>query len=202
MIQIFQKSLKWSLGIAVITLVLAALFSIVSTLLLSGLTWAVGMLVVLAIIFVGVIFDIVGVAATAADESPYHAMAAKKIAGAKEAILIVRNADRVANFCNDVIGDISGIVSGTAAAAVVVELGFVLGAHDDTPLQQAISVVFTSVVAALTVGGKAFGKTFAIRYSNDIIFWVGRIFHFFTDKLKFNITYKKRRPRKRKKVRK
>ena len=41
---------------------------------------------------------------------------------ARQAIYIVRNADRVSNFCNDVIGDISGIISGTAVAFVVLKL--------------------------------------------------------------------------------
>jgi uncharacterized Zn finger protein len=32
------------------------------------------------------------------------------------------------------------------------------------------------------VGGKAFGKSLAIRYSKDIIFQVGKILHFLEDK--------------------
>lgn len=186
---ILQKSFKWSFGIAVITLVLAAIFSVVSTFLLSGLAWAVGMLVVFAIVLTGVVFDIIGVAATAAGESPYHAMASKRVNGSKQAIMITRNADRVASFCNDVIGDISGIVSGTAAAAVVIELSLQLGYGEGSPIHFMVSVIFTSVVAALTVGGKAFGKTFAIQYSTDIIFQVGRLFYLTEDKLKIKVTY-------------
>jgi hypothetical protein len=192
---LMKQSFKWSSGIAVITLVLAAIFSIVSTFLLGGATWAIGMIVVLFIILIGVVFDIIGVAATAADEKPFHAMAAKRVHGSKQSIFITRNADRVANFCNDVVGDISGIVSGTAAAVVVIELTMQLGFGDDSGFQNVVSILFTSVVAALTVGGKAFGKTFAIRYATDIIFQIGRLFYFVEEKLKIKFTYtKKKKP--------
>lgn len=186
---LWKQSLTWSSGIAVITLVLAAIFSVVSTFLLSGVTWAVGMLIVFLIILIGVVFDIIGVAATAADEKPFHAMASKRLKGSKQSIFITRNADRVANFCNDVVGDISGIVSGTAAAAVVLELTIQLEYGEESPFQYVVSVLFTSVVAALTVGGKAFGKSFAIRYATEIIFEVGRLFYAIEKRLKIEITH-------------
>ncbi|MFC7394229.1 hypothetical protein [Scopulibacillus cellulosilyticus] len=182
-----KKSLKWSISIAVITFVLAALFSIVSNTLLNGVSWAVGMIIVLIIVLIGIFFDIIGVAATAAHEIPFHAMASEKVKGAKQAITITRNADRVANFCNDVIGDISGIVSGTASAVVVIELMVQFGKGEGSALQNTVSVLLTSVVCALTVGGKAFGKSFAIKYSTKIIFQVGRVFYFIEDHFHVNL---------------
>ncbi|MBM7646316.1 CBS domain containing-hemolysin-like protein [Scopulibacillus daqui] len=173
-----KKSLKWTISIAVITFVLAALFSVVSNILLNGVSWATGMIIVLGIVLIGIFFDIIGVAATAAQEIPFHAMASEKVKGAKQAIAITRNADRVANFCNDVIGDISGIVSGTASAVVVIELVVQFGKGEGTALQNTVSVLLTSIVCALTVGGKAFGKSFAMKYSTNIIFQVGRAFYF------------------------
>lgn len=190
---LFQKSIKWSSSIAVITLVLAAIFSVVSTFLLNGLTWAIGMLVVLFIVLTGVVFDIIGVAATAVDAKPFHAMAAKRVHGSKQAIFITRNADRMANFCNDVVGDISGIVSGTAVGAVVLELTIQTGYGESSLFHYVVGVLFTSVIAALTVGGKAFGKTFAIRYSTEIIFRVGYLFYFIEERLKIKFTYTKRK---------
>ncbi|GGE37539.1 hypothetical protein GCM10011391_15520 [Pullulanibacillus camelliae] len=173
-----QKSLKWSVTIAVITLVLAAIFSVISNAILEGANWAVGIMIVFIIVLIGVIFDIIGVAATATDEKPFHAMASDKVKGAKNAIAIARNADRVSNFCNDVIGDISGVVSGTASAVVVLELAISIGQGNDSPSQYVISVIFTSLTAAVTVGGKALGKTLAIKHATPIIFQVGRFFYF------------------------
>ncbi|UZJ80705.1 hypothetical protein [Fictibacillus sp. KU28468] len=183
----FHKSLKWSTGIAVITLVLAAIFSVASTLLLSGVSWGMGMVIVLIIVLIGVFFDIIGVASTAANEVPFHAMASEKVPGARHAILITRNADRVANFCNDVIGDISGIISGTASAAVIVELTMNLGRGEGTVFEHTVSILFTGIIASITVGGKAFGKSYAIHHATAIIFQVGRLIYFFEEKLKIKL---------------
>ncbi|UTR09476.1 hypothetical protein MM300_16465 [Evansella sp. LMS18] len=182
-----KKSLHWSLIVAVITLVLAALFAVISTSILSGVTWGTGMVIVFIIVFIGVLFDTIGVAATAANEKPFHAMAAAKLPGAKQAVQITRNADRFANFCNDVIGDIAGVISGTASAYVVLRFSLQLGYEEGTTFQFLVSVLFTALVAALTVGGKSVGKTLAIQYSTEIIYNVGRLFYFLEVKLKITI---------------
>ncbi|MFC7060581.1 hypothetical protein [Halobacillus seohaensis] len=182
-----KKSLKFSVSIAVITFVLAAIFSVISSSVMSGVIWGVGLCIVFVIVFTGVVFDMLGIAATAASEPPFHAMAAEKISGAKEAILIVRNADRFASFCNDVIGDISGIVSGTASAIVVIQIANVLGHSDGSTVQIILSVLLTSIVAALTVGGKAVGKFLAIHSSTKIIFIAARVIAWIESNLRINI---------------
>lgn len=181
------KTIHWSLGIAVITLVLAAIFSIISTYLLDDVYYLIGIIIVFTIVFIGVVSDMLGIAATAADEVPFHAMAAEKVNGSKQAITIVRNADRFASFCNDVIGDIAGVISGTASAIVVLRITFMLGQSDGSTLQFVISVIFTSIVAAVTVGGKALGKYFAIHNSTSIIFFAARVISLIERKLKITI---------------
>jgi len=181
-----KKSLSWSVIVAIITLVLAAIFSILSTVILSGVSWGIGMMIVFFIVLIGVLSDTIGVAATAASEKPFHAMAAEKIPGAKHGVLITRNADRFSNFTNDVIGDIAGVISGTASAYVVVQLGLQIGYAEGSTVQFALAVLFTSVVAALTVGGKSVGKTIAIQFSTEIIYYVGRLFYYL--EVKLNIT--------------
>lgn len=74
------------------------------------------MMIVLLLVIIGVFFDMMGLSAAAAVETPFHAMASEKVADAKQAIAIVRNADRFSNFCNDVIGDMTGVISGSATA--------------------------------------------------------------------------------------
>ncbi|MGP4065129.1 hypothetical protein ACTWPF_09430 [Oceanobacillus sp. M65] len=182
-----KRSLKFSLTIAVITFVLAAIFSIISSSILGGVVWFVGLFIVLLIVLIGILFDMMGIAATAADETPFHAMAAERVPGAKEAVMIVRNADRFASFCNDVIGDISGIVSGTATAIVVLQIANLFGKGDGSTLQIILSVVLTSIVAALTVGGKALGKYFGINASTRIIFFAGKVISLLENKLKITV---------------
>ncbi|MFQ8767640.1 MAG: hypothetical protein ACLR8U_14850 [Oscillospiraceae bacterium] len=43
-------------------------------------------------------FDIIGVAVTAADEKPFHSMASRKVPEAGEALKLIRNAGRVSSF--------------------------------------------------------------------------------------------------------
>ncbi|WP_017472273.1 hypothetical protein [Amphibacillus jilinensis] len=186
-----NKSIKFSLSIAVITFVLAAIFSVISSAILSGVAWGLGIIIVLTIVFLGVFFDTLGVAATAAVEKPFHAMASERVFGAKEAVLVVRNADRFASFCNDVVGDISGVISGTASALVVLQLANVLGHSDGSVVQLTINVIMTSIVAALTVGGKAIGKFLGIHYTTTIIILVGKTLAFLDSKFKIKLLKKK-----------
>ncbi|KGX90915.1 hypothetical protein N781_05975 [Pontibacillus halophilus JSM 076056 = DSM 19796] len=185
--QQLQNSLKFSLGIAVITFVLAAIFSVISSYLLGDVYYLIGILIVFTIVFIGIFFDMLGIAATAADETPFHAMAAEKVNGSKEAIRIVRNADKFASFCNDVIGDIAGIVSGTGTTIVVISITLKMGAPEGSTTQIVISVIFTSIVAAVTVGGKALGKFVAIHSSTKIIFIVGRAVALIENKLNIKL---------------
>lgn len=175
---LLKRSIKFSIGIAVITAVLAAIFSVISNASLEGTSWYLGLLIVLFIVLIGVFFDMMGVAAAAANEKPFHSMASEKVTGAREAIVIVRNADRFATFCNDVIGDISGIISGAASTLVVIQLAAVFQSNDLTNLQFILNITLTSFVAALTVGGKAIAKTYAIHRSTEIILVVGKMFAF------------------------
>lgn len=128
----------------------------------------VAFILLLMIIFLGIFFDIIGTAATAANLPPFNARAAKKVFGAKQAVKIIRNNDVVANYCNDVIGDIAGTLSGAIGAGVIVSLSTRLG-FVDLILGGA---VMTSLIAALTVGGKAVGKSLAVNNANNIIFRV------------------------------
>lgn len=158
------------------------------------------MILLFAIVFIGVVFDAIGIAAAAADEKPFHSMASEKVPGARQAIGIVRKADKVSNFCNDVIGDISGIVSGAVAFAVVTQI--MLSMHSSASgLQMTINVLLTAIVAAVTVGGKALGKSAAITYANDIVFLVAKLFYVLNTRFHttfFDIRKEKRKKRNRK----
>ena len=165
--QRWQKVLR----IAVITFVLSIVFNLGSSSLLGimPLVYSFGLL--FFIVFVGILFDIVGVAAAAGQESPFHAMAANRIPGAKQAIWMLRNADQVATYASDVVGDISGTLSGAIGAAIVFRIVLYQPAMNDMIL----TTLMIAVVAAVTVGGKAWGKTVAITRCTEILYITGRI---------------------------
>ncbi|MCI1882455.1 MAG: hypothetical protein LKI94_09705, partial [Sporolactobacillus sp.] len=173
-----KKSLKWGIPLAVITFVLAAIFSIISTAILGSADIVSGIAVVLVIILFALFFDIIGVAATASNESPFHAMASKKMRGARYSLWLTKNADRVNTFCTDVIGDISAIISGTAASVVVGAVLVRLAEKNSGVLEYALTVLVTAFVAAITVFVKSLGKTFAIDNCTAIIYRVGYVLYF------------------------
>ena len=135
------------------------------------------------IILMGIFFDIIGIAVTSAEERPFHAMAANKVEETRYAIRLVRNAGQVSNFCNDVIGDISGIVSGAVGTTIIYKLIQIYDIGNGTLL----SIIITSLVASLTVGGKAFGKSIAILYSEKIILEISMFFNFIEKRLKIDL---------------
>lgn len=137
----------------------------------SSFTMWISFLTLIVIIAVGIIFDIIGTAVAAAQEAPFHAMAAEKLNGAKEAIFLVRRADQVANVCNDVVGDICGTVSGALVTGIILKIA--IGQTEG--MQDLYSAFGIAAVAAGTVGGKALGKSLALNNANDIIFKVGKL---------------------------
>lgn len=171
---------NWIRKVVILAFGLSVFFSTISEILLKQVNIVISILILLIIIILGVLFDIIGIAVTSSDEAPFHAMAADKVPGSKEAVRLIRNADIVSNFCNDVVGDICGIVSGAAGAAIVVRItstGF-------TQTQIiAFSIIITGIISTLTIGGKALGKGLAINNSKTVVYNVG----LFLYKLKQNL---------------
>jgi len=167
------KTIKWVITIFFVTIFISGMISLVSDEVMANSSVAVAFVILLAIIFLGIIFDIIGMAVATADEKPFHSMAARKVPGAHEAIKLLRNAERVSSICNDVVGDICGVVSGSASATIAA----LILANVEVGWPRGISLVMSALVAGLTVGGKAVGKTFAVNSCTDIVHLVGRVIH-------------------------
>ena len=164
---------RWIFTIFFITVLISAVMSLISTNLLSSATLGVSFVILICIIAIGIVFDIIGVAVTAADEKPFHSMASRKVPEATQALKLIRNAGRVSSFCNDVIGDICGVISGAASATIAAKA---IAGRSANPL---VELLLSALVAALTVGGKAFGKTFAIHMSTPIVQTTAKALTFF-----------------------
>jgi hypothetical protein len=180
-----KKHVLWGLFITFISFTLSILILFASTSIFKTISPPFALLVVLGIILIGVIFDVIGMAVTAADETPFHSMASKKMKGAKQSIKLLRNAPRVSSFCNDVIGDICSVVSGAAGTAIIYKI-FANSANISL-----LEVLLGALIAALTVGGKAFAKNIGINNANYIVYKVGRLVAVFSSKGAHNKKSKK-----------
>lgn len=165
-----NKTIRWVVTIFFITLIVSGVITFTSGIIMKSSTMIVAFIILFIIVLVGILFDIIGVAVTSADEKPFHSMAARKVPGAQESIRLLRNAERVSSICNDVIGDICGVVSGSASATIAAQIL----QHFECTVPQIITLSMSATVAALTVGGKAIGKTFAIGSCTKIVHSAGR----------------------------
>lgn len=161
-----KQNIKWILLITSLTFVISMIFSYLSETILKKSNFAIELLVLLTVILIGIIFDMIGVAVTTCAEHPFHAMASRKIKGAKTAIKLIKNKDKVSSFCNDVIGDICGIVSGTAGVIIATSI-----AKDSI----ICSLLVTATISSLTIGGKALGKKVAVNKSENITRIISKI---------------------------
>ena len=170
-----KNNYKWVVQLALMAFAISFAFSFLSEISLKKANLVVSIIVVLVFIFLGIIFDMVGVAITTADEAPFHSMSSRnKIKAAKVAVILKKNADKMSSFCCDVIGDICGIISGSAGVVIATNISVSL--EIDFFLA---TLVTTAIIAALTIGGKGYEKTFAIAKSNDILYAFAKVISIF-----------------------
>ncbi|MDR0889986.1 MAG: hypothetical protein LBM28_04990 [Oscillospiraceae bacterium] len=163
---------RWIISAFIITVLISSAFSFLSSEAMAGAGLVEAFVVLLVIVLIGILFDVIGIAVTAASEKPFHSMAAKKVTGAAEALALLRNADKVSSICNDVVGDVCGVISGSASAAIAVRA---LSAGGSNAVAQLLMSAF---VAGLTVAGKASCKHFAMRQSTGILHVVSKCIYY------------------------
>ena len=168
-----NKTIRWVVTVFLVTIAVSGVISLISDEIMSGSGIVTAFVILLAIVLVGIVFDIIGVAVTSAQEKPFHSMASRKVPGAQDAIRLLRNAERVSSICCDVVGDICGVVSGSASATIAAQVlaGF------DCGWPQAVTLLMSAMVAGLTVGGKAIGKSIAMASATSIVHGVGRVLY-------------------------
>lgn len=183
----YANPLRQGIYFGVFALLLALILSAPSREIAERLDLLGSAVVLLFILSVGVVFDMIGVAAAAANEAPFNAMAARRITGATHARRLVRNAERVSAVCADVVGDTAGTIAGAAGAALAVRLLLL-----DSVLLARPTLVHTGIlalIAGLTVGGKAACKCAAIRRWTDILMVAGKIMWWVEKYLRISILH-------------
>lgn len=159
---------NWILKITVLAFLISLLFSGLSESITKSVNVYVAAIILIVFIAIGILFDMIGVAVTSADEEPFHSMSSRKVKGAKQAVNLKKNADKVSSFCNDVIGDICGIISGSVGVTIALSLSKIIPIFFST-------LLVTAIIAALTIGGKAIFKSVAINKSNEILYQFAKV---------------------------
>ncbi len=171
-----NETLRWFIIVCIVTFILSISFSYISSIAVNGLNIFLATLILLLVIFIGIAFDILGVAVTVGEEHDFHAKATKKAKGSKTALKLIKHSAKVANVCADVIGDICGVLSGAISATIAMKITSQLDLNFD------LQFLISALVASLTVGGKAIGKNIAKENSTSIIYFVSRVLSVFSRK--------------------
>ena len=166
--------LKWVLTITITAFLISMAFSFLSEAVISNVGIVLSIILLFIVIGIGVLFDMIGISVTVADINTFNSMASKRVGGATAAVKFIKNAEKLSSFCNDVIGDICGIISGALSSSIAVILSTKLNLNI-----LVITLLTTGLVAALTIGGKALGKGFAINKSNVILYNFSRVVSLF-----------------------
>ena len=183
-----QKSkpgINWAVKATVISFFMTIAFSLFSELIVRTASVYISALIVLLLVLISIAFDMIGTAMASAEQAPFVAMSSRKVRGAKEVLGLIKNTDKVCSICNDIVGDICGIVSGAATSAIIYNV--VIARNISSCLIEMIfTIFFSAVVACLTIGGKAFGKTIALKRSKDILLLVGVFLSIFKKRAQTN----------------
>lgn len=171
-----NTNINWLVTIFILAFILSILFSGISTIMANSFPTIILVFIIILVIAIGIIFDMIGVAVLTSKEANLHAKASKKMKGAKEAIGLLKNATKVASICNDVIGDICGIVSGSLGAVLTIAIASMF---DFSLASTLTSVIITAIISSCTVGFKAVFKEVATKNSDSIVFTVGKILSIF-----------------------
>ncbi len=164
----------WIVKIILIAFIVALTFAVISETIIPKVNIILGIIILIVFIILGVLFDMVGVAVTASDPTPFYSMASRKVKCANIAVKLKKNADKVSSFCNDVIGDICGVISGSVG--VIISSSLSKSLHTDA---LATSLLVTSIIAAITIGTKAMSKSYAINKANIILYKFSKYVYFF-----------------------
>lgn len=169
-----RVNIKWIRTILLITFTLTFVLSFLSESLIPNVSLFGGITITLIFVFIGILFDIIGVSVTTASEKVFHSMNSRKVRGANIAVKFKKNSEKVSSFCCDVVGDICGIISGSASATITVIL---VSKYNFNLLFTTLFV--SSIIASITICGKAIGKSFAINKSDIILYEFAKVVSYF-----------------------
>ena len=172
-----KSNYSWIIKVTLFATLTSFLISYSSGIVVSKLNLVASIIFLIIFILIGVIADMLGVAVTTAPITPFHSMSAKRMIGAKKAIKLIKNAEKVASFTSDVIGDICGILSGSIGVLISVNLSQRFGTN-----LSLTTLIFTALIAGLMIGGKAIGKSLAINKNVFMVYELSRILSIFEKK--------------------
>lgn len=158
----------WTLQVTIFTFFLAVVVGLLSQIATKSSDIFVQIFILTFLILVSIIFDSIGVSATSSNlEVAMRYTTCPRVQRIAQKLII--NSEKVNNICNDVVGDMCGILSGGCCVNISIKLS-------QTGLNGLVAtIVVSSIVTALTVGGKATVKGISVASSEQIVVMVAKL---------------------------
>ena len=164
----------WALKAALISIFISVLLTLLSGEVLEKLNLAVAFVILVIFIIINIFFDILAISIATADIKPFLSMSARRLKVGYTGVYLINNAEKMNNIFADVIGDIAGVVSGATGTAIIVKL------FTSPDSEFTANLIITSLIAGLTVGGKALGKSIGIKYSYNFVYGTAKVLSVFS----------------------
>lgn len=164
----------WALKAALISIIISVLLTLLSSEVLEKLNLAAAFIILIIFIVINIFFDILAISIATADIKPFLSMSARRLKVGYTGVYLINNAEKMNNIFADVIGDIAGVVSGATGTAIIVKL------FTSPDSEFTANLIITSLIAGLTVGGKALGKSIGIRYSYNFVYGAAKVLSIFS----------------------
>lgn len=163
---------RWAIKMFVLSLCLSSVFSLLSQTLMTSLGITMSVITIMVFIIISIVFDMIGIASTSAKLEYFESGEMKDKRGVEVAKNMVKNSEKVCSFCADVVGDICSILSGAGGACVIMSVANNIKLASIVIL---ISTLVSSLIAGITIFGKACMKEYAIKNSEKILLRIGSI---------------------------
>lgn len=162
----------WVIKITIFTFLGAMACSFVSQITTSRSDITVSIMLLAFMLLISIIFDGIGlsVASCSYEKIKKYEKFKKQYYIAQK---LIKNAEKVNNICADVVGDMCGILSGACGASIVLQLSV------EGQCGHIVTMVVSSIIAAVTVGGKASLKKIAVKNSEEFVFMSARLISIF-----------------------
>lgn len=163
-----KERVRWVVTAFLLSFLITAVISLLTGEISEMKNVVLSFVILVFFILLGVVFDVIGLAVATADASPFHSMASRRLKSGKRAVWLINNSPKVSSFCNDIIGDICGVVCGATGSVIAAQLFVGAGAFW-------LTLSLTSLIAALIIGLKAVGKHIALENSEKIVHAVAKV---------------------------
>ena len=164
-----KNSVRWAFKALILSVSVSIVFGMFSQSLFPALPAFLSVLIIFFFIFISVLFDMIGVAFTTLSKNDLNGLSEPDSPLFETLSKLFENKDKISSFCGDIVGDICGILSGAGGVSLVYNMHF-----SDINVNFIATCITSSVIAGLTIFGKAVMKGYAVQNCKNVAYMTAK----------------------------